>query len=80
MAQQLNPEESDGTLGVPIPAGANQLVVKTSNAAGIMDGPGVWTSVSWSRPVSQCQHGKLGFPLEKWENIGNYGKNWGTPV
>jgi len=47
MAQQF-PEESDGTLGVPIPAGANQLVVKTSNAAGIMDGPGVWTSVSWS--------------------------------
>lgn len=53
--------ESDGTLGVPIPAGANQLVVKTSNAAGIMDGPGVWTSVFdiWRPPLKQLLKGLL---------------------
>ncbi len=32
--------------GVRIPPGANQLVVKTSNAAGTMDGPGAATSAA----------------------------------
>ena len=32
--------------GVLIPPGANQLVVKTSNAAGTMDGPGTATSAA----------------------------------
>mmetsp|Transcript_85605 Transcript_85605/g.135804 ORF Transcript_85605/g.135804 Transcript_85605/m.135804 type:complete len:114 (+) Transcript_85605:466-807(+) len=52
--------DSDG-MGVALPVAANQLVVKTSNAAGLMDGPGVWTSVFdiWRPPLKQLLKGLL---------------------
>lgn len=57
---QLASEIND-QLGVRIPPGANQLVVKTSNAAGTMDGPGTATSVFdfWRPPLHQLLKGLL---------------------
>ena len=79
MFSQLD-QDSDG-MGVPLPVAANQLVVKTSNAAGLMDGPGVWTSVSL-QPLERIS----GCPMAR--NVGKHRKkSWtlwehreGTPV
>eukprot|EP00438_Fugacium_kawagutii_P024150 Skav213835 [mRNA] locus=scaffold315:132219:140359:+ [translate_table: standard] len=53
--------ELDDTMGVQLPLGANQLIVKTSNAAGLMDGPGVATAVFdiWRPPLNQLLKGLL---------------------